>query len=148
MRRLVLPAIAAASIIAVVALAADKGKSDQDAIQGTWGIVSVEIDKQLMPSEMAADARLVINSEKYSFALSDTKLELAYKLHPDKTPKAIDLTVTEGSMKDQTYYGIYKLDGDTYTVCRSNVPGKPRPTEFATTPDSGLMLVVWKRIKG
>lgn len=148
MRRSVLPAIAAVSLLAVVAFAGDKGKTDRDAIQGTWGIVSVEIDKQPMPSDMSADARLVLKGEKYSFTLSDAKLEMAYKLQPDKTPKAIDLTVAEGAMMGQTYYGIYKLDGDTYTVCRSTVPGKPRPTVFATQPDSGLMLVVWKRIKG
>jgi uncharacterized protein (TIGR03067 family) len=68
-------------------------------------------------------------------------------MDPGKTPKAIDLTVTEGPQKGQTFHGIYKLEGDTYSVCPNVEPGKDRPTEFATRPDSGLMLVVWKRVQ-
>jgi uncharacterized protein (TIGR03067 family) len=128
-------------------LADDAAKADQKKLQGTWAIVSVEINKQPIAMDMLKDARLTVKGTKYSFKLADTKLELTYKLFPDKTPKAIDLTVTEGAQKGKTLHGIYKLDGDFYTVCRNVEPGKDRPAEFVTKPDSGLMLIVWKRVK-
>jgi uncharacterized protein (TIGR03067 family) len=70
------------------------------------------------------------------------------RLHPGQRPKAIDLTLAAGPDKGKTFLGIYKLEGDTYTICRPVDPGKERPTAFATRPGSGLMLVVWKRPKG
>jgi uncharacterized protein (TIGR03067 family) len=64
-----------------------------------------------------------------------------------KTLKTIDMTIVAGKEKGKVYHGIYRLDGDMYTICRNFEPNKDRPTEFATKADSGLMLVVWKRVK-
>jgi uncharacterized protein (TIGR03067 family) len=145
---LFLPTLVAGLLLVAVTLAADTGaKGDLDALQGAWSLVSVEIDGEPLAMEMLKDARLVVKAEKYSFTLGDARLELRPKLYPDKKPKAIDLTVLDGSQKGQTLRGIYKLEGNTYTVCRNVEPGKERPTEFATKRDSGLMLVVWKRDK-
>jgi uncharacterized protein (TIGR03067 family) len=57
------------------------------------------------------------------------------------TPKAIDLTVIGGPEEGMTYHGIYKVEGDTYTICRNVAPDKERPTGFVTSPKSGLTLV-------
>jgi uncharacterized protein (TIGR03067 family) len=97
--------------------------------------------------EMLKDAKLVIKGERYSFKLGDTRLELTFAVDQGKKPRAIDLTVVEGEQKGKVFHGIYKLEGDTYTVCRPTEPGKDRPAEFATQPKSGLMIVVWKRAK-
>jgi uncharacterized protein (TIGR03067 family) len=43
--------------------------------------------------------------------------------------------------------GIYRLDGDTFKLCRAQAPGEDRPRDFVTTADSGLFVVVWKRQK-
>jgi len=42
--------------------------------------------------------------------------------------------------------GIYELEPDSYKVCFAPA-GKPRPTEFASTPGSGQILQLWKRQK-
>jgi hypothetical protein len=61
-----------------------------------------------------------------------------------KNPKEIAWTIEAGPLKGQTGLGIYELDGDTYKVCYA-VPGKPRPREFASRPDTGISLEVYKR---
>jgi uncharacterized protein (TIGR03067 family) len=129
-------------------VAADKSATNDKArLQGTWRIVSVEIDKKPLSMDDLKDARLVVSGDHYSFALGKDRLEITYKMDEGKKPKAIDLTIVEGPEKGKTYRGIYKLEGDTYTICRSTEPNNERPTGFATQPGSGLMIVVWKRAK-
>jgi hypothetical protein len=43
------------------------------------------------------------------------------------------------------YHGIYTFEDGRYKICRPVTPGKDRPAAFATSPKSGLMMVVWKR---
>jgi uncharacterized protein (TIGR03067 family) len=97
--------------------------------------------------EKLQDARLVVQGPKYSLKLAEARLEMTHKLMSDMRPPAMDLTVAEGPNKGKTFQAIYKLEGDTLTVCRSIEPGKQRPAEFASKPDSGLLLVVWSRAK-
>ena len=134
--------------VVVPVAAADKAvPNDKKKLQGHWNIVKVEIDKKPLSMDPLKDSMLFVKGERYSFELGKTKLEFTFKLFPDRTPKAIDLTVFEGSEKGKTYFGIYKLEGDTFTICRTTEPGKPRPTAFVTEPDSGRMIVVWKHMK-
>ena len=41
-----------------------------------------------------------------------------YKLDASKKPAQIDLTITDGGLKGQTFPAIFQLDGDTLKVCR------------------------------
>ena len=61
-------------------------------------------------------------------------------------PKAIDLTPGEngGPLKGKRYPGIYRLEGDTLTLCLSIEAGSKRPTKFATK-DTYWVLDVYKR---
>jgi uncharacterized protein (TIGR03067 family) len=126
---------------------ASKGGATGDSakLQGTWSIVSVEINGLPLDAEKLKDARLSIQGNRYSFRLEDTRLEFTFKVDASKSPKAIDLMVVEGSLKGKVFPGIYKLENGGYTICRATVPGKDRPTIFAAPANSGLMLVVWKR---
>jgi uncharacterized protein (TIGR03067 family) len=145
--------VAAASLLAaaVAARAGDPATADKDALQGTWRLASVEVNKEAIPLENLKEGgevlvgTLIIKGDSYTFHLGKHRLEITFRLDPTKQPKAIDLTVIDGPEKGKTYQGIYKVEGDTYTICRNVEPGKERPTEFVTKPQSGLMLVVWKR---
>lgn len=68
-------------------------------------------------------------------------------LDSSRSPKAIDLQVVDGPEKGNLYKGIYVLEGDHYKICRHTKPGQDRPATFATYPESGLMMNVWKREK-
>jgi uncharacterized protein (TIGR03067 family) len=72
--------------------------------------------------------------------------EIEYRLDPTKTPKQIDRRFTGGAMGPWISKGIYKLEGDTLTICYGG-PKIARPTEFTTQPKDGLMMLVLKRVK-
>lgn len=145
MTRAFLTLTAVGLLVVGSAPADEKQSGGKDSFEGTWKLTSVEINAQSVSMEKLQEARLTVQGPKYSLILGDTRLEMTHALFSDKQPKAMDLTVAEGPEKDQIFRAIYKLDGDTLTVCRNIQPGVDRPAEFGTRPDSGLMLVVWKR---
>jgi uncharacterized protein (TIGR03067 family) len=55
------------------------------------------------------------------------------KIDPSKSPKTIDVTMTEGLNKRAVMLGIYEIDGDTLKAC-FDPQGKQRPTKFKSAP--------------
>lgn len=135
-------------------LAADDTKQDAVKkeianIQGTWRFVSMEVEGMKHPDKHVSSYTLVLKGDQWAF--SDGKksaAKLTFQLDPAKTPKTIDL-VDMDVEKKRIIRGLYSSEGDTLTVCYHRDPGKEgdRPTEFATKPDSGLVLFVLKREK-
>lgn len=81
-------------------------------------------------------------------------ITLTLRLDLSTDPKLIDWTTDpKGEFEDADTFaeGIYKLDGDTLTVCyhvRDNRFAKGnRPTEFKSVAGSDAMLIVLKRAK-
>ena len=60
--------------------------------------------------------------------------------------QGMDLTTTfEGKAEHLHTLAIWRLEGDVLTYCVAE-PGRPRPTEFATSKGDGRTLVVLKRL--
>lgn len=129
------------------AFADEKKSGGKDSLDGTWKLTAVEINAKSLSMEKLQEARLTIKGAKYSLVLDDSRLEMTHVLHPAKQPKAMDLTIVEGPEKGKVFHAIYKLEGDTFTVCRNIKPGMDRPAEFGTKPETGLLLGVWTRQK-
>jgi uncharacterized protein (TIGR03067 family) len=142
MRRCAVLAVTAAFLLVAAA-----PKDDREKLQGTWSIASLEVNQETIPVEKLEAARLIVAGERYSFTLGEMRLELKHKVDEGKSPKELDLTVAEGPEKGKTFRAIYKLEEDRLTICRHVQPEMERPKEFATRPESGLMLIVWKKEK-
>ncbi|HEX3152580.1 MAG TPA: TIGR03067 domain-containing protein [Gemmataceae bacterium] len=68
----------------------------------------------------------------------------SYKFDAKKDPAEIDIS-PEAAGKGPTLAGIYKIEGDTLTICFAM--GGDRPKKFESPAGSMLMLVTCKRAK-
>jgi uncharacterized protein (TIGR03067 family) len=137
---LVLPAV-----LLLAAGPADEAKKDLEKLQGEWVMAALEVDGQPVPEEKLQGTTLTIKGDRYVVAVKDAKHEVTIKLDPAQKPKAIDMAFPDGANLPKIGKGIYKLEGDTFVLCRSQSTDGDRPTEFGTWPNTGYFLVTWKR---
>ena len=130
------------------ARADDKAEVEKELkkFQGTWTFESVEAGGKEIPAAEFKGMTVTFEGDKYTVKKGDEVVQAAtQKLDPSRSPKAIDVTVTEGPNKGAVMLGIYEINGDTLKVC-FDPEGKKRPTEFKTASGSQT-LVVHKRVK-
>lgn len=118
-------------------------KTDLDRLQGTWNLVSATQDGKILPQDKVKQTTIVFKGDTFRFpglAEYATSKEGTIKLDENKTPKEMDATSTE----KEVMLGIYVLQEIGYKVCFAPA-GKPRPTEFNSTPENGYILQSWER---
>jgi uncharacterized protein (TIGR03067 family) len=117
-------------------------------LSGTWQAESYALDGKKASADDLKKIKLVIDAHGKSEAFRDGQVFIASttKLDPTQNPMTIDVTFTEGDSKGKTALGIYRIEGDLLTICRS-APDQARPTMFASTPGSGHTLMTYKREK-
>jgi uncharacterized protein (TIGR03067 family) len=125
---------------------ADLGKEVRK-FQGTWTIESSETGGKAIPPGELKGLIVIFEGDKHTVKRGDEVIQVGtQKLDPSESPKAIDVTMTEGPNKGAVMLGIYEIDGDTLKVC-FDPRGKKRPTEFKSPPGSENFVNVHKRVK-
>lgn len=112
-------------------------------LDGEWTMVSMEQKGTKAAFDTANRFKLTIRGDEWivsSFRGMESKM--TFTIDPMQNPQAIDLTMKSGN-QEAVSRGIFKIEGDTLTVCRT-VGDTARPKEFKTTPESGI-LIEWKR---
>jgi uncharacterized protein (TIGR03067 family) len=136
MKHLVRAALVACAALAATVVA--QADDDLAKLQGKWNVESFDYNGQ--PVDSMQKAVREFKDAKYTLtpASGDT-FNGTVKLDPTKNPKQIDL-----ELNDRTLKGIYEVAGDVLKLSY-RLEGDERPTEFKSTPDSGIVLVVHKR---
>jgi uncharacterized protein (TIGR03067 family) len=133
-------------LMAAAAPKDDDAKKELKKLEGNWVMVSGEEKGTKLPEDTVKNAKLTIKGDKHTVKVGEETFVGTHKLDPTAKPKAIDATDTEGPFKGKTTLGIYKLEGDRFTVCFAP-PDKDRPKEFSTKSGTGQFIHVWKRQK-
>jgi uncharacterized protein (TIGR03067 family) len=119
---------------------------DYAKLEGTWQVVSLEVDGMKIPKETIQESKLIIKGKEFTMKEKIATYKGTFSIDPSKKPKTIDIKFTEGPEKGNTSLGIYEFDGDDLRLCLS-VTTKVRPTEFTAKPKSGHGFEVLKREK-
>jgi len=121
-------------------LSACAADADQQSLQGQWMVESFAYNGS--PVDIMKDAIREFSDDKYTLTpkIGDA-INGIVKLDSSKAPKQIDLEVNGRTLK-----GIYEIDGDSLKMSYT-LNGDERPTELVSKPDSGVVLVVHKRVK-
>ena len=135
---------------AALAAPAKDGKDTKDDLKkfaGDWTVSSWRQFGQDVDKDQLDTARWAVKGDKYTFEMGGNTEEGTLKLDPAKKTPTIDLHITDGADKGKDQPGIYKLDGDTLTICFAKPGAKDRPTDFTSTEGNEQILVVMKRKK-
>ncbi len=134
--------LASASVVFLLILAGaqagnqDALKKEVDLLRGTWS-VNVPFGGDELKGRF-----VIYGDESFEINLGGNHVNGARKIDPAKNPKEITLT-PDGS--DKSLFGIYKLEGDTLTLCFGEL-GEKRPTDFKAKKGSTQMLWVLKEL--
>jgi uncharacterized protein (TIGR03067 family) len=110
-------------------------------LQGEWVLQGGEKNGTKLELE-PGDPKMVleIRGDKWIFMGQDKGRIIAIY------SRNLDTKSSEDGRVGEVDEGIYKLNGDTLTICYYQGQGKKRPTEFASKDDDTI-LVVLKRSK-
>lgn len=112
--------------------------AELDKLQGKWTVESFEYSGTAVAEMLGAVREFA--GDKYTLApKSGDTFTGTVKLDVSPTPQQIDLV-----LPDRTLKGIYEVDGATLKIAYT-LEGDARPSEFASKPDSGVVLVVHKK---
>jgi len=124
----------------------DAVKAEMKKMEGAWAFEKlVPNGEEPRPEGELKQMRLVVRDNTRTVMQGgEVRNKATYTIDPKASPKTIDVEILDGPLKGRTLYGIYTLDGDTFTMCLS-LDGKVRPTKLEAA--KGNVYQVFKRAK-
>jgi uncharacterized protein (TIGR03067 family) len=123
------------------------GKRDLKKMQGVWAVTTYTVGGKPFggPDE---GLRVEITGDRMRYTRGGKFLtEWTILLDPTRTPKVFDLRgVAGGRTPGMLLRGVYRLDGDTLTICSGLDEKTDRPADLAGTAP-GHRLEVLRRLK-
>jgi uncharacterized protein (TIGR03067 family) len=119
-------------------------KGDLKKLQGTWNIITLEMEGQQYPP---GGSRIVIQGERFISLNMGAEYEGSVSLDETQKPAAFDLVFDKGPEAGNKSLGIYELSGDRWKICLG-LAGKSRPKKFAAETGTGHALEVLERETG
>jgi uncharacterized protein (TIGR03067 family) len=123
-------------------------KKDRKMIEGTWRIVSLELNGNKGGEDDLKKLKVVNGPDGTWSFHSDGKevMKGISTFDPTMKPKTIDFSPIEGESAGKEFLGIYELGEKTRKMCFAP-PGMNRPTEFSSITGSGHIFITLQREK-
>lgn len=127
---------------------ADAVAKDLDALKGAWQMTSRINDGRETPAAQVKNRVMTFDAEKCVVRNGNKVIwEATYTIDPTTEPKSLDLTTpSAGPDKGKSRLAVYKLDGDSLTIC-FGAYRDVRPTDFTCKPVSNRLLITYQRAK-
>jgi uncharacterized protein (TIGR03067 family) len=124
----------------------ERANRDEDLIQGRWVPVSAEITGRQLPQSKVKEQipTLLFKGQRWGSVTTTVQREGPVDLNSQKNPKEIDFGGSIFEDESKGAKGIYRFEDDRLHLCLANA-GKPRPTEFTTTPLNEQIVIVYQR---
>jgi len=115
-------------------------------LQGQWVCDSMEQDGKPLPRRAYRERRLFFGGNRFLIRDGVEVVQAGTGALDADAPAGLDLAIAAGAMRGVTMLGLFELKGDVLRLCLDTA-GRERPTEYKTSPDSGLIMAVYKREK-
>jgi uncharacterized protein (TIGR03067 family) len=127
----------------------DDVKKELKALEGKWKAVALEAGGQPLPKEAVPDFTFTVAADgKSTGQMPKGEFQATITVDPKKSPPTIVNAHESGPHKGMKQYGVYKLEGDKWTVCMTppGVAEGDRPKDFSTK-DTANVVFVFERVK-
>ena len=140
----------------VLTLAGGCGKKDSASggasLEGTYLLTGMEMGGEKFPDDLISKGeegnRTIRITGDTIIAMKDGKEDPAtYTTDKSKNPPHINMAGKKGGGQEEKMYGIYKLEGDTLTICMTESDkAEDRPKEFKTEKNGkSVMMTLTKK---
>jgi uncharacterized protein (TIGR03067 family) len=140
-----LAALLAISSSAAAFVYDDPAKNELVKHQGVWVATSSTFNGEQAPAEILHSIKRTVRGDHVVWERDGKSFAgTTIKLHPTQDPRAIDVIPDGGRNRGEHVRGIYKLEGNTLTICMAS-PSQPRPTEFKAGTGRGCVRQTFRR---
>jgi uncharacterized protein (TIGR03067 family) len=113
-------------------------------LQGSWKVVTLEVEGREVPAGFFGGAKIVVDGEKFSTVGMGADYGGRITVDVASEPKRFDVLFNEGPHAGLASRGIYELNGSKWRICLG-FAGRERPNGFATMAGSGQALETLER---
>ena len=127
----------------------DDVRAELKSLEGKWKAVAMEAAGTPFPKDSVPDFTFIIAGDGKSIGkMPQSEFRSVITVNPKMSPKTIDNLHETGNEKGKMQYGVYKLDGDKFTVCMSRAGSakSDRPKDFSSK-DTTNVVFVFERVK-
>src|SRR5687768_10276161 len=96
----------------------DDVQKELKALEGKWKAVAMEAGGNPLPKDRTPHFIFIVAADgKATGQSTQGEYQATITVDPKKNPRTIDNLHESGAQKGKKQYGIYKLEGDKWTVC-------------------------------
>jgi uncharacterized protein (TIGR03067 family) len=129
----------------------DEADKELKKLQGTWVMVSGEVDGKKVSDENVSRSKIVYDGNKIQLFTPHQSGEAiiadVVAIDPKKNPKEMRFVRRNGPSAGKTIVGIYEFEGNDQYKFAFDPTGQVTLKEFVTKEGTGHMRHTWKRVK-